>query len=357
MSTSNYLMVGDLHADSHLATCGPSLAKDKKAPTPIPTYVTAQGAIMYLPGAGLRSKLRGALTELTLEALEQRGARRFGLKDAQFNRVGGIKQGGADLAKGALERQAMIRANPILGLFGASTPWVKGAAMVGHVSCRSAAITPMHVEGVRSDIFRREPGMMEHLDDSAVEDYNNEIARTKKYSDIKKKIESLNKTAKSRDKSISSEARTKATAQIKALETEVETNRLMTVAAQQPLQGYIAIPPGAALDNKISLVGATEIELGAMVAAIERFSRAPVLGAHGAHGAGVISGVWQVSKTGVGSIGTLRVEPFIGLTIDGEALQAAKKVFEAFVRTDECQPYAPDEGDQLSGLEAEGDTE
>lgn len=355
MKTSNYLMVGDLLAESQLATCGPSLAKDKKAPTPIPRYVTANGSIMYMPGAGLRSKLRGALTALTLEALEKRGARRFGLKDAQFNRVGGIKQGGSESAKGALERLAMVRANPVLGLFGASTPWVKGAAMVGHVSCRSATLSAMHVEGVRSDIFRREPGLMEFLNDDAVAEYNAQTERTKAYSLLKKEMEALTKVAKSRDKSITADERSAASARLKVLDEEAKKSK--TVAAQQPLQGYEAIPPGAHLDNKISLVGATEIELGAMVAAMARFAEAPVLGAHSAHGAGVISGTWQVSKTGEGQIGTLRIEPFMGLVIEGDKLLAAKAAFEAFVVTDECQPYALDDADQVTDPDTEEATE
>ena len=164
---SNYLMIGDLKASSHLATCGPALAKNKTKgmPTPIPTY----GGIMYMPGAGLRSKLRGALTQLTLEALEKRKARRFNLVDAQLNRVGGVKQSGAESALKALEYQDMIRKNPTIGLFGASTPWVKGKLRVGHVSCRDPNLRPMHVEGVRSDIMRREPGLIEFLSDDAVE--------------------------------------------------------------------------------------------------------------------------------------------------------------------------------------------
>lgn len=355
MTKRNYLMIGDLIAESHLATCGPSLGKDKKAPTPIPTYFTVNGPIMYMPGAGLRSKLRGTLTELIHEALVKRNARRPGLKDAQLNRVGGIKQGGSELALGALERIAMIRANPILGLFGASNPWVKGAAMVGHVSSRNATIPPMHVEGVRSDIFRREPAIMEYLDDDAVAEYSAETKRTKAYSLMKKEIEALTKVAKSRDKSTSSDERAAATARLKELEPEAE--KIKTVAAQQPLQGYKAIPPTAALDNKIALVGATEIELGAMVAAMDRFAQAPVLGAHSAHGAGVVSGTWQVKKTGEGNIGSLRIEPFMGLVIEGEKLLAAKQAFEDFVMTEECQPYALDEADQVSDPVVVGDAE
>ena len=333
-----YFLVGDLKAESQLATCGPALAKSKSkgSPTPIPTYEGPNGVVMYMPGAGIRSKLRGAITALVLEAIDRRGAKRFSLEDAQLNRVGGIKQGGAESALKAQEYLEMIRTNPILGLFGASTPWVKGKTRIGHASCRNPNLRPMHVEGVRADIMKREPGMTEYLDEKALQAYADDIQRTKEYSALKKDMEAKKKLMRG----ATSEEKKKLQAEIKALDKTVADGNLKHVSAQQPLEGYLAIPPGAQLDQKIALVSVSQIEFGGFLAALERFALAPELGAHVAHGAGVIGGSWQVRGAGKGVIGQLTIDPYMGLEIEGQELKDAKAAFEAFVNSDECVPYS-----------------
>ena len=344
MTTKNtYRLTGNLISESHLATCGPSLAEaarkfNKNAPTPVPTFENSSGKFMNMPGPGLRSKLRGAACALVLEALEKRGSRRFSLVDANFNRVGGIKQGGAESALDWKSNQKMIDANPILGLFGASTPWVKGKVMIGALICKDPELRPMRVDGVRSDIIRREPGIMEFLDSASTQAYNADIERTKAYSQVKAEIRDLE--AKLKAKTSTAEDRKKAKDAIAALEGRIKEQNLKHVSAQQPLAGYEAIPPGTELDNKIHLVGGSELELGALIASIARFAENPVLGAHSAHGAGVVRGEWTVEQTGKGVIGTLKIDPFMELIIHGQDLLNAKLAFEAFIASDDCIPYS-----------------
>lgn len=291
-----------------------------------------------MPGAGLRSKLRGAACALILESLEKRKTRRFSLVDANFNRVGGIKQGGAESALDWKSNQKMIEANPILGLFGASTPWVKGKAMIGGLISKNPELRPMRIDGVRSDIIRREPGIMEFLDNASTQAYNDDIDRTKAYSQVKAEIRDLE--AKLKAKTSTAEERKKAKDAIAALETRITEQKLKHVSAQQPLAGYEAIPPGAELDNKIHLVNGSQLELGALVASMARFAENPVLGAHSAHGAGVVSGSWTVEQTGKGVIGTLTIDPFMSLIIEGQELVNAKAAFDAFIESDDCIPYS-----------------
>lgn len=355
VSKNTYFLSGALKAESHLATCGPSLAAraGKKNPTPIPTYNNGNGTFMYMPGAGLRSKLRGAACELLLEALEAKQARRFTLQDAQLNRVGGIKQGGSENALNMTAYLEMIRANPLLGVFGAATPWIKGKAMVGHVNCKSPNVPPMHVEGVRSDILKREPAIVEYLAEGALERYSEDTERTKAYQLVKAKKEELELAAKRG----TPEERKVARLEITKLEKQIKDEDLQQVSAQMPLTGYLAIPPGAELENKMSLLGVSNIELGCFVAALERFAEAPVLGAHVGHGAGVISGSWEINKTREGRIGQLTIVPFTGLSIDGQELVDAKEAFYSFIASDEFQPYVNMASMMASTKEGAGDEE
>lgn len=338
LKSGTYYLTGDLLSVSQLATCGADLKASaaKNAPTPIPTFRSARGQVMYMPGSGFRSKLRGAACSLMLEALEARGARRFSLKDAQLNRVGGIKQAGAESNLDRMAFNAMVSSNPILGVFGAATPWVKGKAMVGHISCRQAGLEPMRIESVRADILRREPAMVEFLEEGALDAYTEEIAKVQRYVAIRNLIEHQKKILRSGTAQEKSEAKN----ELVALNKKVKDEDMQRVSPLRPLAGYLAIPPGSELDNQLALVRVSQIELGCFVASLARFAEEPVLGAHVAHGAGVIAGQWEVHKTGVGKIGSLKLLPFIGLEIDSPELIDAKAAFEAFIQTDACLPYS-----------------
>ena len=347
MSKNTYHFTGNLKAQSHMATCTPSMTAKvaKNAPLPVPSFETERGRLLYMPGAGLRSKLRGAVTAMLLEALEARGARRFSLTDAQLNRVGGIKQAGAESTLDAAGYLRMVASNPAIGIFGASTPWVKGKAMVGHLICKSPEVRPMRVDGVRADIIKRDPGIVEFLNAASMDSYNADIQRTKDYALVKAEKAKLEADLRKAN----ADERKKIREQIAKIEERIKKEGLQHVSAQMPLSGYEAIPPGAELENAISMVGASEIELGGMIAALERFAENPVLGAHASHGAGVVSGSWEVNKTRVGYIGKLTIKPFMGLEIEGEELIRAKEAFHAFIASDACQPYS----DTASMIDAE----
>lgn len=352
MSRSTYHFTGSLKAQSPLATCTPSMAARaaKNAPLPVPSFESERGRLLYMPGSGLRSKLRGAVTTMLLEALEKRGARRFSLNDAQLNRVGGVLQLGAESALDTVSYRRMIEANPAIGIFGASTPWVKGKAMVGHLICKNPEIRPMHVDGVRADIIKRDPGIMEYLDEQAMESYSEDIRRTKEFALVKAEKAKLEADLRKAN----AEERKQIREKLAKIDERIKKENLHHVSAQMPLKGYEAIPPGAELENAIALVGASDIELGGILAALERFAENPVLGAHAAHGAGVISGSWEINKTRTGYIGKVTIKPFMGLEIEGEELLKAKEAFEAFIASDACQPYS-DAASMVAVQEAEDD--
>lgn len=347
---------GSLIAKSQLATCGPSLAKSNKdkGPTPVPSYVNESGRFLFMPGAGMRSKLRGAACSLIFDALALRGAKQLSLTDAQLNRVGGIKQVGSEPAIRVEDYLAMIAANPIVGLFGASTPWVAGKVSMGHISCKTPDVEPMVVDGVRANIFRREPGMVEYLAPGSMDEYMADVNKTKAYSAIKAEMKDLLRSAAKARGDERKDIQTK----IAALEKRVKDDDLKHVSSQMPLEGYQSIPPGSTLEQNITLAGVTQIELGCFLASMRAFSQNPVLGAHAAHGAGVIAGTWEFINPKTGSSGSITVDPDHFPTIKIETTDAfvlgAEAAFNAFIASDECQPYS-DPNTMMAVSENEGE--
>lgn len=342
--SQTYVLNGTITAEAPLATCGPELSrtKGKGDPTPIPMIMNGQGKFMYMPAAGFRSVLRGCATQLVREALVARNMPLLSLTDAQLLRVGGIKQAGAEAAMDTIEYQEMIRKNPVLGLFGASTPWVTGKASVGHAICQQPIgddFGPMVVDGVRTDILRRDPAMVDFLTPDSMDEYRTAIDKVKAYGKIKANIKDLERAA----------AQSKDTAERKKLRDQVAALKKASLAdavvsAQMPLTGYSAIPVGAVLENKIRLLNASSIELGCFLAAMERFALKPILGAHSAHGAGEVSGSWTVAISGQGQIGTVNLLPYEKLEVieaaGGHVLTKALADFKAFMATGDLEPWA-----------------
>lgn len=343
-ANTTYMFDGRMTAMSQLATCGPSLnaaKKDKNDPTPIPTFANARGTFMYMPGAGMRSKLRGAATMLTLAAARARKDMPIFLKDAQYLRLGGIKQAGSEGEFNSNEQQKLISSNPLISVFGASTPWVTGKIMVSHIACVEpiSVLKPMQVDGTRSSMLRRNPGIMEFLDPTAVKEYQAQVDGVKDSVLFKKEVKDLEDKIKAARKS-APETLDDLKSELAELKRDDDSRKV--VSEQQPLAGYLAIPPGAELTTTMRLQNATQIELGCLIASLEQFALTPLLGAHMAHGAGEVDATWQVRAAGGREVGVLTVVPFVGLNIEGEELLQAKAAFEQFLASSELfEPRAP----------------
>lgn len=346
MNAKTYILDGLALAESPLATCGPALSKlskqlEKNGPLLVPTVSRSAGVYMYMPGAGFRSKLRGAATNLAMRALKQGGRKLLGLADAQLLRVGGIKQSGAEAVMTHAEYSAMLRENPLLSCFGASTPWVSGKLSVGHLECEnpitSGGLQPMVIDGVRRDIMRGNPELSQYLAPEASSDYEASVQKIKASSAHKRKIADLEALIR-RESDASQKKQLRE--QLDALK---KTSADVTaVASQMPLGGYQAIPAGELLKSKLRLLNASTLELGCVLCALDEFALAPVLGAHISHGCGEVSARWTVRVAGGEAIGEVRLEPYAGLELDDPTghMAAAMAEFRAFVLTDEFRPYA-----------------
>lgn len=337
-----YMFDGVMTAISHLATCGPSLkAKASKSdPTPIPVLSNDDGKFMYMPGAGFRSKLRGAATMLALAAARKRDGMAIKLVDAQYLRLGGIKQNGPEAIFNSVAHEKLITSNPVISLFGSSTPWVTGKLMVSHQTCLKpmSDVKPMQVDGVRSSMLRRNPEILEFLDTTSVADIENQVSTIRASVAQKKQIKEFERLIKALprdDKESAAEYRSKIA--------ELKDEDKIVVSEQMPLEGYLAIPPGAQLSTMMRLLNASDIEFGCLLASLEGFAHMPMLGAHMAHGAGEVSATWKVRAGGSNEeIGEIEIVPFVGLKISGQKLLDARAAFTAFMDNSPLfDPQAP----------------
>lgn len=329
---ATYLLLGNLYAVSPLATCPPALAERARAdgaPFPVPAAWSDDGRHYYIPGSGWRSKLRGALTQMQREASRERGVL-MSLHDAQYNRLGGVKQSGEE-TEPAMDEVAVLRArNPLISLFGSSTPWLTGKAMVGSIITAKPNIPLVVHETVRAAMLRRDPEMIEFLDPQSAADIAAARSAVSNSQAAKAEIKELKKTLKG----ATQDERATINARIATLEGA-------TVVSEQNLQpGYCAIPAGADLSNRIVLDKVTTLELGAMLCAIERFAQMPMLGGHLAHGCGQVGGKWTITESGR-EVGAIAITDIAMCAVDGEALVAAMAEYKAFLASAELNIKAP----------------
>jgi len=333
---ATYLFDGYFNVLSPFATCSPALSeKSGKGANLIPTFRGPSGARMYIPGQGIRSKLRGALTHVAAKYQIERKGRQISLEDAQYLRIGGVKQEGAEASISPDVMSGMLETNPLISLFGASTPWVTGKLMCGHaidVVNIGGGYGPMLVDGVRADPVRRDPSLLTYLNDSAIDDMRALAEKIKASSGAKREIKKLElaiKTAKDTEAKIEMKS--------KLEEMKKAAKEINTVSTQMPLPGYNAIPPGARLEHKMRVLSATEMELGAILVAIDEFARQPVLGAHIAHGNGEIEASWDVAVGGTGErLGSVSINPYMGIVFSDPSglLASAFNKFRSALESD-----------------------
>jgi hypothetical protein len=324
---TTYLFDGFIVTESPFATCSPSLsATSGKGPKLVPTIKTPDGEKMLIPGQGIRSNLRGALTQLACEYARANN-QTYKLADAQLLRIGGVKQGGDEVTISIADRLKMLAANPLLNLFGAGDPWVEGKAMIGQAIdtrfIQRGEYEPHLIDGVRARMLQREPGLLEFMDENSVDAINAELKAVRESSDAKKKLKEMEAAIKKeKDADAKAELKRLFKLQLDASKETIINSELM------PLSGYKAIPPGAKLSHAMRLLSVSELDLGAFLASIKRFSAMPVLGAHHNNGCGEVSAEYDVTAVGVGKIGSIAYTWAGGTIIKGDVLLDALAVFE-----------------------------
>ncbi|MDZ4150506.1 hypothetical protein [Methylicorpusculum sp.] len=287
--------------------------------------------VPYFPASSIRGSIRRACRDALFELMQ---GQKWSLSMHRLLTIGGVSTSGEMKEVNINLIQEFRDKNPLVSLFGAtaepSHPWIEGRISIGH-AMPDAPFKPTIVTGVRTDPVQRNPSEIVMLDEASAEALDKVCNAGRTMSRIKAKIEDLNKEIKVAKKSHApASAIQEQQDQIAELTEKMnEASALFgtTVSIQMPLSGYEVIPPCLPLNQRIVARGVNLVELGLLVAGLRRFAKNPLLGAHHAHGCGVVRGEWDVT---IGDFqGKVILEPFVDLVIEGD------KLSDLFIKAEE----------------------
>ena len=257
----------------------------------------------FISASAIRGVLRRAAAEEVVELFRARGEQaRFA--DWLLWSVGGVK---GDEKEGCSprDRHDYIEGNPLVALFGAGAAGAGG--MIGsklHIAhaIPDFEIKPPKVESARAheDKSLRLLEVLPEDEQEAAWQYtlaNRDRSQIKK--DLKKAEQEL-RAAKSKAKELGEGIISQLDQKVRDLqqmleEAVVAQKRLgITNPIGMTLPGYEVIPAGARIPHRMSLDAASLSQVGLFFAALRRFARDPVIGAHRAHGCGRIRGEYAV---------------------------------------------------------------
>lgn len=327
-------MQGLLTAVSPIATCPPGNKAGTNEPAPLPKIYMNGVKTPYLPGAALRGTLRRKGADLVRDALSRDGVSPFSLDDHYYLVLGGVKGDEKEDKVDILNSHARRVANPLVGLFGSGIPWQRSHLYVGHAVPRTAAGYDA-IRGARVDDFARSG---ENLRLLSPEEQERWVARAKANNERskKKRDELAPIEADLKKPALSEKDREKKEAQKKKIEAEIaemsgDAGGVNSV--NRPLDGYEVIPPGTEMAHSFDLSFATPDEAGLFMAALRFWSLDPWIGAHRAHGCGLVSGNWEVlARAGLEreyrKLGSVTMTPFDGITGPDDLLSAEQAFLE-----------------------------
>ena len=278
--------------------------------------VFLHGAIVEMPfisASAIRGVLRRAAAEEVVEVFRSHN------EDVKFSdwllfSVGGIK-GDEKEDCSPRDRYRYIENNPLVALFGAGSAGAGG--MIGsklHIAhaIPDKDIKPVIVESARAH-EDKSLRLLEILPQA-----EQELAW--RFTLANRDRAALDKQVKEKERELKA-ARKKQADTVSTIGEELNAlkDRLEKAEAVQkeigssnaigrPLSGYEVIPAGAEIQHRMSLDVASLPQIGLFFAALRRFAREPVIGAHRAHGCGCIRGEYRVferGENGAHPLGTL----------------------------------------------------
>lgn len=359
-----FVLEGRMVAEQPLATCSKDLldregAKNK--PVPVPSTQTALGKRLFFPATGIRGGLRRAARDVVRDhVIEATGnTKPFDLDTHYMLTLGGIKGSGEEDRTSISMIHEVRDKNPLLNLFGAgdagSIGFLAGRLSVGNALCEDAS-EPVIFSGARSDDLYRDKDQVAYLSEADLLQLTDRAQATRQRSQIKNKISSLRRHYYKSSRDGASETELAAiTTDVDALEqqlVDMKSDDISDNSVGMPLAGWQAIPQGARMSHRMILKRSRDVDLGMLLASLERFSLHPLLGAHYAQGNGLVSCEWdvfEITLKGKASIGRVSFEPFSGLTITdsedaGSVLSGALSRFHDFMAGDEWDFSIPGRG-------------
>lgn len=295
---------------------------------------------VYVPPSSLRGRLRHLLTSEVMRLQNAADGRVFTPEDYIDTALGGVKD---RKAEGEDDRRVDLKAirdlrarNPIVSLFGSMVSRVAGRLMVGDMTPVEPVAPANTGRSVRANPFVRNPAVIELLDPARFDEFT-------RLNDLRTEANRAEDGANRLKRRLAGQKRGGATTEeIAATEAEIA---LLTAKAQegfkaaggavniqQLLDGYDVIPEGTCMMNRIRLVDATDTEIAFLLLALDLLARHPLIGGHVAHGCGEIAGEWRVRLRhgdNLGEAGLCRLDPFVGLAVEGATSELAAAVNRA----------------------------
>ncbi len=352
MTTPTYIvrLDGALTAQSPLTTTPPALKgrpHDADQPLPLPkmvvTYGDSRATVPYMPGSGIRGRLRRCGVDIVSRAMPDG----FRLQDYYYLAIGGVKGADAERKSDFAAAAARRAANPLIGLFGAGAPWMQGRLSVSHAVPRTP-VTEQSISGARLDDIGGAGTAITLLraEDQAqwIEMAFHNAERSRKDAALRRLKTELSGRGRS-----SVVDRAELQAGMDALTREIAGHTARAYAdlsVQRPLSGYEFIAPGTVLTQSMTLTHATTFEIGALVAILRAFALNPVLGGKAAHGNGVVSARWAVTARESRSVettarGEVVLTPFEPLAVDDAFLDRCATDFQSALEAGRFDFTAP----------------
>ena len=265
----------------------------------------AQMESPYIPASTFRGVLRRAAAEEVAEFFRQRGED-VRLTDWLLFSIGGVK-GSEKESCSPRVRHEYIESNPLVALFGAGDAGAGG--MIGsklHIAHAIPAfkVEPRQVEGARAH-EDKSPRLLEVLSDEQQDIAWQLTLANSHRSDLSTKVKDLErkrKAAQSKRGKTGGDELPEIDRQLDELKKRLDK----AVAIQEqfgtsnaigrPLPGYEVIPAGVEIPHRMTLADASLSQVGLFFAALRRFARDPVIGAHRSHGCGRLRGDYAVYR-------------------------------------------------------------
>lgn len=280
-----------------------------------------------IPGSTLRGRLRRSVLEAVRLGLDTK----FTLAEYHQNGIGGVKGAENENAFDYVFRTRLREANPILGLFGAGSPWMASRVSVSDALPTRTVETEI-IGGTRADDGRRDDAFFDKLAPDAAEEWarltGNNAQRTEAKATIKALRADIRK-AKSEGNSTEVE---RLTSDLKQVEEDSKAVSA-TNPVSMPMQ-HEAMPSGVELEQQFVLRGVTAEEIGAFLVGMNFMWLAqPNLGQKASLGYGLVSGEYYVTldeidggidpftfgNTQGEELGVVKVAPFVGIEFEGKS--------------------------------------
>ena len=265
----------------------------------------AQMESPYIPASTFRGVLRRAAAEEVAEFFRQRG-KDVRLTDWLLFSIGGVK-GEEKENCSPRARHEYIESNPLVALFGAGTAGAGG--MIGsklHIAhaIPKSKVKPCRVEGARAH-EDKSPRLLEILSDEQ-QDIVWQLTRVNHdratLANKVKDLEKQRKAAQSKRGKTGGDELPEIDRQLNELKERLD--QVVAIQKQfgtsntigRPLPGYEVIPAGVEIPHRMTLADASLSQVGLFFAALRRFARDPVIGAHRSHGCGRLRGDYAVYR-------------------------------------------------------------